>query len=82
MAQVVTGVLKKDRIRAGQPCAIGAAATQSGAAPGAAGCPMVRVIEQHADHAILEVRCTCGRGTHAPTPDAQDRSGDSDKETK
>ena len=97
MAQVVTGVLKKDRIRAGQPCAIGAAATQPGAAPGAAGCPMVRVIEQHADHAILEVRCTCGRGTHiecrwnasgggdaagAVTPDAQDRSGDSDKETK
>jgi len=97
MAQKVTGVLKKDRIRVGEPCPIGAAATQPGAAHGAAGCPMVRVIEQHADHAILEVRCTCGRGTQvecrwnvsgegdgagAPTPDAQDRSGDSDKEAK
>ena len=97
MTHTIAGVLKKDRIRAGEPCPIGAAARQPGAAPGAAGAPLVRIIEQHADHAILEVRCTCGQRTHVecrskvpgpgdgaetPAPDAQDRSGDSDKEIK
>jgi len=63
MTQTVTGVVKKDQVRTGEPCRIGVAAAQGTAGPMAAGRPLVRIAEQHADHAILEVRCGCGQTT-------------------
>jgi hypothetical protein len=93
MTQTITGIVKKDRVRVAEPCRIGAAA-QGGAAAAGAGA-MVRIARRNADHAVLEVRCACGRTTHVecrwpagapgdepddPTPDAQNRSDNRNKE--
>ncbi|MBE3134579.1 MAG: hypothetical protein IMZ55_14000 [Acidobacteria bacterium] len=67
MTDSVAGVIKKDRIRTSPPRPAGAA---GGAFPPAEGpetaddLPEVRIAEQFADGAVLEVRCPCGRVTY------------------
>ena len=64
MSQTVTGLVKKNRVKMGEPRRIGVApSAPAGTAPGAAVQPEVRIAEEHADHAVLEVRCGCGQIT-------------------
>ena len=62
MADTVTGILKKNQVRPAGAYSIGAGPTVP-PAPGPAKAE-VRLVEQHDDHATLEVRCACGRYTY------------------
>jgi hypothetical protein len=66
MAELKTGVIKKNHVRTAAPGS-GAAHARTNAAPPADAAPgpaQVRVAEMHDDHAILEVRCPCGELVH------------------
>jgi hypothetical protein len=61
MVESSSGILKKSQVRPAGACPLN---------PGMAAPPSpapvkgdVRLVEQHSDHAILEVRCTCGKVT-------------------
>jgi hypothetical protein len=62
MGEPITGVLKRENVRLNGPCRVGPnQASAARAAP--ARQPQARIVEQHADHAILEIRCPCGAVT-------------------
>ncbi len=93
-----TAVVKKNRVKMGEPHSIGVGPSASGGAgAGAAVQPAVRIAEQHADRAILAVQCACGQITYvecrwkdpapenetaAGRPGVQDPSPENDKEDK
>jgi hypothetical protein len=62
MTQGLTGVVKKDRVRPGEPCRIGA--PSAAPAPRRAAVPHARIVEKTDDRAIVEVRCGCGQVLH------------------
>jgi hypothetical protein len=61
VVEATPGVLKKSQVRpaGAYPLNPGPAAPAPAPAKGD-----VRLVEQHADHAVLEVRCACGRVTY------------------
>jgi len=82
VAELVTGIVKKHQVRPAGAYPIGA---ERAASPQTSGKAQVRILEQHDDHALLEIRCPCGRYTYvqcrwpipgpvAPTGPAQPRT--------
>jgi hypothetical protein len=61
VVEATHGILKKNQVRSAGVCPLDAAATPP---PAAAVKSDARLVEQHPDHAVLEVRCACGRITH------------------
>jgi hypothetical protein len=61
VTESVTGIVKKNQVRPAGACAIGA---KRAASPQTSGKTEVRILEQHDDHALLEIRCSCGRYTY------------------
>lgn len=60
MTAIPTGILKKNQVRlstAGRAEGHAAPASPTAAAE-------VRIVEQHPDYALVEVRCACGRCTY------------------
>lgn len=67
MTDRVAGVIKKERIRTSPPRPVGAAGEAFLPAEGPEtvdDLPEVRIAEQFAGGAVLEVRCPCGRVTY------------------
>jgi hypothetical protein len=62
VVESTSGILKKNQVRPAGAYAISTAAAAP--PPTATAKGDVRLVEQHADHAILEVRCACGRVTY------------------
>ena len=56
MTQIVSGVLKHNRVRPSGPRPIGGAPVVGRAQPHAA----ARIVQQEAGHAVVEVTCACG----------------------
>jgi len=62
MPQAYTSVIKKARVKLGEPRPIGSAMLPPpDASGGAPGQPSARILEQDDAHAVIEVTCPCGQ---------------------